>query len=287
MNLRQQTSISLSILAILSVVALLCMAVIFPVFYIGIISLTDHKGYASELNFVGLKNYLQVIDDPAFLLAMKNTLLFASASTLGMIVCGTALALIVYRWPKNQQYFVQMLFFVPYFTVPVVVVTETWRFLADINVGVITQLTGIALFTPDYIMFTVILVTVWVFSPFVMSLVLARLRQIPSALLESLTLDGAGAFAKFRYIIFPHLLPVFISVAVLRFILTATKFDLPYLLLGTGAAAFQHAPVAIYLFEKAYEESNYGVSSAAAMVSLLALLIPVFIAIKYQFCIPK
>lgn len=287
MTLRHKISISISLVAIIAVTVMLFIAVIFPMFYIGAISLTDHKGYASELNFVGLKNYIQVFGDSAFLIAMKNTLFFATASTSGMIVCGTILAFIVNRWQRKQQYLVQVLFFIPYYTVPLVVVAQIWHFLADINVGIITNLTGIRLFTPSYIMFALILVTIWIFSPFVMALVLARLRQIPKALLDSLTLDGAGALDKFRYIIFPHLLPVFISVAVLRFILTATKFDLPYLLLGSGAAAFQHAPVAIYLFEKAYEETSYGVSSAAAMLSLLTLLIPVFFTLRYRFGIPR
>jgi ABC-type sugar transport system permease subunit len=276
------TTLILFVVGLLAVLCVLGAVVVFPLGYMAAVSLTDRRAFSDDAAFVGLRNYAAVIRDPAFRRAAFNAFLYAGGSTAGQMIVGTAMALLLAQWTKRVQNVLRVLLLAPYMLVPTVITVYVWRFLSDPDVGILTRFTGITLFSPQWVMIGLILVSVWVFAPFVMVLVSARLRQIPRAYYETVALDGAGAWRRFRYVTLPQILPILLATSALRFVLMATKFDLPYLLLGSGPSSLRHGPIAVYLYEVAYERAAHGLACAAAILLCVALLLPIWGAQRWR-----
>ena len=274
-------SIILISVALMAIVILLTVEVLFPLGYMGWVSLTDKRAFSDDYSFVGLHNYISVLGDESFRRSAINTLIYALGSGGGQVFVGAGLAMLISAWPRRKQAILAAILIMPYAVVPVVVSVYIWRFLCDMHVGLITRLTGIALFSPEWVTVGLIVVSVWIFSPFVMILVLYRLRQIPSSYYETIAGEGAGSWTLFRYVTLPQVLPTLRATLGLRLILMATKFDLPYLLLGSGPASLRHGTVAVFLYETAYEQMRYGLACASALLLVAGLLIPV-ILVKWK-----
>jgi multiple sugar transport system permease protein len=124
----------------------------------------------------------------------------------------------------------------------------------------------------DWILVTLIVVSVWQFFPFVFVALLARMRRIPPAMYRSAQLDGASEWEQFRFLTLPSITSTLITVAILRFAFMFTKFDTPWLLGGNSAnAAVQTLPVYVYQHISIDPHLKTGVS--AAVVTALILLI--------------
>lgn len=260
---------------------LLLLVVVFPVLYLTYLSFTGHRAFTDTYPFVGLQNYEVLLRNTAFLHSLRNTATYAVGSMAGQVVFGTAVALLVACWPHHLQNYIRALLFTPYVIVPTAVVAQTWRLLGDSKVGLLP-----GLFAPDYIPMTLIAVSVWCFAPFTMMLVMARIDQIPRSHYDIVALDGGGRWAAFRHVILPHITNTIAATALLRLIIMATKFDLPYLLLGSGLASTRHGPVSIFLFEHTYERMNYGEGCAGAVLVCLALVIPMAVALRGRVLVP-
>lgn len=272
----------LLVLGIAATFTVVVAAAIFPFGYMLWVSLTDRRAFSSGAAFVGLTNYATVVHDSTFGRAAMNATVYSLGSTLGQVLVGTSMALLLVQWARRAQNALRVLFFVPYMLVPTIVTVYVWRFLCDSQVGVLTRMTGVALFTPEWVMVGLIIVSVWVFAPFVMVLVLARLRQIPRSYYDTVTLDGANAWGRFAHVTLPQILPTLVSTAALRLVLMATKFDLPYLLLGSGPSSLRHGPIAVYLYEVTYERGAHGIGCAAAILTCMVLLVPLWAAQRWR-----
>jgi multiple sugar transport system permease protein len=124
----------------------------------------------------------------------------------------------------------------------------------------------------DWIMVSLILVSVWQFFPFVVIGVLARLQSIPGELYEAATVDGAGAWQRFLHVTLPQLKSVLFVIVLLRSIWMFTKFDTPWLMIqGGGAETYiRTLPVYTYMRTFAFYEAGKGAAMAVLMFLMLA-----------------
>jgi ABC-type sugar transport system permease subunit len=228
--------------------------------------------------FVGLDNYIFVLEDPLFWESFWQALVWTGWSTVLQALIGVGLALLLHQPLKGMNAFRGLLLF-PYI-VPTVVIALNWRWLFNAEIGIVNHLLLSAgliddriawLSTPSMAMFSAILLNVWKYTPFVVIVVLARLQTIPTELYDAAKVDGAGALRRFRDITLPQLAEVLAVVIVFRTIWTFNKFEEIYLLTrgGPGTSTYN---LALYAFDQSIANLRMGVGAAAGVIMLLLLL---------------
>jgi multiple sugar transport system permease protein len=127
---------------------------------------------------------------------------------------------------------------------------------------------------------TIVLVSVWIWTPFVVTCVLAGLQSIPSQLYEAARVDGAGVLKQFWHITLPGLRSVLIVVILLRGIWMFNKFDVIWLL-TKGGPLNETETLPTLAYRKAFLEFDLGGGAAVATVSFLMLACIILIYLRF------
>src|SRR3954452_18908609 len=125
---------------------------------------------------------------------------------------------------------------------------------------------------------TVMAFETWRYFPFAFLFLTARIAALPGDLEEAAVVDGATVSQRFRYVVFPQLLPTVALLAVLRFIFTFNEFDDIYLLTGGGAGT---QVVSVRVYDLLTARGDVGAASAQALV--LALILVALLALYFRF----
>lgn len=231
-----------------------------------------------EQPFVGLDNYIFVLEDPLFWESFYQAIVWTGVSTVLQALIGVALALLLHLPLRGINAFRGLLLF-PYI-VPTVVIALNWRWLFNSEIGIVNYaLMSFGLIseriawlsTPAMAMTSAILLNVWKYTPFVVIVVLARLQTIPTELYDAAKVDGAGALRRFRDITLPQLAEVLAVVIVFRTIWTFNKFEEIFLLTrgGPGTSTYN---LALYAYDQSIANLRMGVGAASGVIMLLLLL---------------
>ena len=193
--------------------------------------------------FVGLANFEQIWNDDIFRLAVWNTCLYTLVTTVFKLALGLWLALLLNRNFKGKA-FMRAAILLP-FIIPTVLSTFAWKWMFDPTFSVLNYVLwhlGIIhgrinwLGDPTLAMVSVIIVNVWRGVPFYAISLLAGLQTISPELHEAAAIDGARAWARFRHVTWPLLLPVTLVIVLFSVIQTFADFQLVYVLTGGGPA---------------------------------------------------
>ena len=242
-------------------------------------------GNVFEAEFVGLDNYRAVVSDFAFKFqglqswgAAVTSIVYSLISTFVTIIFGLVAALVLNR-PFRARGLTRAVFLFPY-VAPIVSVAFVWRWILDPRPsGVVNDILmrlGLIDLPQAYLaerglaLAIVILFTAWRYFPFAMLMILARLQAIDRTLYEAADVDGAGEWAKFRFITIPELRYVLGAIFLLRLIWTFNKFDDIWLLTGGGFGT-NVLPVLTYQFS--FKMNDFGKGAANAMILLLILMV--------------
>jgi multiple sugar transport system permease protein len=160
------------------------------------------------------------------------------------------------------------------YVIPTVVAVIVWKWLLNSQFGVVNYLLGapISWMGRDWIMVSLIIVSVWQFFPFVLLAVLARLQTIPQDLYDAAKVDGANAFSRFWHVTLPQLASVLFVVILLRSIWVFTKFDPPWLVIQGGGAETYIRTLPIYTYLRTFGYYEAGRGSAMAVLMFLMLV---------------
>ena len=236
----------------------------------------------TNYSLVGIENYLEVLGDRTWWIAVRNTLVFTAVSVTIETVLGLGIALLINQAIPGRG-LVRAAILVPW-AIPVVVATKIWDWMLNDQFGVLNQMLvtlgivdhGIAwTASGSLIMGVVIFIDVWMTTPFMVLLILAGLQIIPGEIMEAAEVDGIPAWKRFWSITLPLLKPA-IGVAVLFRVLDALRmFDLAYVL---AASSEQVMTVSIYARNRLISFQELGIGSAAStwvflLVALVAILI--------------
>ncbi len=254
--------------------------------YSGFMSLHDWKVLSPVQQFIGLRNYNELLNDSVWWIALKNTAVFAALTVGGTTLLSLGVALILHRRPRGG-YFFRSAFYAPSI-LSVSVVAICWGWLMNTDFGVINYgLRSLGLprvnWTGDagIVIPSLSLVTIWWGFGFPMLVLLAGLQNIPEQLYEAAKIDGANAWRVFWYITLPLLRPTLLFVTVTGFIAHFQVFGQPYLMTNSGAPGRASYTVILYLYESAWEAFRMGF--AASMAFTLALLLMVITLIQFFF----
>lgn len=220
--------------------------------------------------FIGLENYIDFFSDSAFWNTIEVSLLYTFLTVVLELLLGLGIALLL-RKPGRFNNMVSILLLLPLMTAPALAALM-WKLMTNPNFGVLSYLIGLMGFgdfrwasSPSSALFTVVLVDMWVYTPFIMILLLAGLRSLPRQPFEAAELDGVPRSFVFFRITLPMLMPYIITATLFRLLDSIQQFDIIYAMTQGGPGdtlmVFQ---VQSYL--EFFQYTNVGRSAALLMV---------------------
>jgi multiple sugar transport system permease protein len=271
-------------------VLLILVLMVIPIAMVVSYSFKDNVIVEQNPVFTGLANYTKVLTDPNFLVALKNTFIFITLSTIAHLVLGLAFAMML-NTPLLSgvtKAIFRIVYILPWlFTIAVIAVI--WRLMLDpsgvvnyvlTTVGVLQQ--GVNwLSDPNTALWALTFINIWSGYPFFMISLLAGLQGIPADLYEAASVDGASAFQQFRNVTIPQLRPVLISMAVLDLIWTSQQFALIWLTTGGGPLNVTEM-LSTFTYKQAFSNYEFATASAAAVIVLLITMILAFFYVRQQ-----
>jgi multiple sugar transport system permease protein len=181
-------------------------------------------------------------------------------------------------WGQNA---VRTFLLIPW-TLPTAIVGVLWAWILNDQFGILNHLlvqTGLMdssvawLAQPSTALASIIAVDVWKTVPFIFLILLAGIQSIPHELYEAIAVDGGGAWAAFRYVTWPHLIPFVFVALIFRIIQAFAIFDLVYVLTGGGpGGATETVSVYAYQTTMRYLDFSYGAAIVITLVLMLGLI---------------
>lgn len=252
-----------------------------PVFAALLLSFTDFDLYAladlANLRFVGLDNYVEVLQTPLFWKALGNTLYFVGVGVPASLLVSLTAALLLDSHLARWKGVFRTALFAPVVTT-VVAVAVVFRYLFHTRYGLVNYgLVWLGLEPVDWLgdaawsMPTIILFAVWKNFGYSMIILLAGLQAIPAELHEAARIDGANAWQRLRHITLPLLAPTLLLVSIIT---TAGYFQLfaePYVM-TRGGPLQSTVSVLFYLYDEGFKWWNLGRASAIAFLLFVLIL---------------
>ncbi len=234
--------------------------------------------------WVGWDNYAFLFSNERVLNSFKVTGIFLVGQTIPLVLVALLLALVLFSLPRFRHFF-EVAFYFPVI-MPTVVAALIWLTLFYPR-GLLDQLVspwashGIPWLTsPILALPSVITVDIWKSTGYYMIILLAGLLGVPIEYLDAAAIDGAGAWARFRYIILPLLRPQLAFVSIIALVNAVQAFDSFYVLTRGGPAdATRILPIEVYL--RAFQLLEMGRAAAISMVMFVFLMVLTLIQLKF------
>lgn len=245
-----------------------CAVVIVPFLYGFYLTFTNWDGVKKTKELVGFANYAAVFADQDFWKSMGLTLEYVLLAVILVNLFAFALAYVLTNGMKGQNFF-RTGFFTPNL-IGGVVLGFIWQFIFSrvlVNFG---EKTGIGIFgsswlsDPTKAFWTLVIVTVWQLSGYMMLIYIAGFTGLSEDVLEAASIDGATGLQRLRHIILPLMVPSFVICLFLTLSRAFMVYDVNLTLTG-GEPYGTTRLVAMHVYEKAFTARNYGVGQAEAL----------------------
>ncbi len=264
-------------------VVLLGVFLLYPLVLAGVLSFTRYSGFGAP-DFIGIGNYADLLSDAVFWQSLFNTTVFTTATLVGSVGLGLAIAVLLNKALPGRALFRTVVY------APMVVSGVASGLIGvlmfDENTGVIDKaLIAVGLPAIPFqsnggaAMIAVILMTVWGRTGFNMVIYLAGLQGIGQELYEAAELEGASAWQRFRSITFPLLGPSTFFLLIMNVIYSFQVFDLVFVLTG-GGPGNATTMLTTYAYQNAFTTRAQGYAAAIGMVLLVLML--AFAAVQWR-----
>jgi multiple sugar transport system permease protein len=264
---------------------LLLVLVAYP-FFIAIGLSVQDKVVGKPGVFVGLGNFLTLLDSQIFRQTLQNSFVFTIVSVLFKVTLGMALALLLNRSIRAKNFF-RGAILLPWI-VPTALSTLAFLWIFDATYSIINwvlKFLGVIdqpilwLGKPYLAMFAVIVVNTWRGMPFFAISILAGLVSIPQELYEAAKTDGAGPLAQFWYITMPMVKPVLMIVVLFSTIFTFSDFNIVYVLTRGGPVNSTHL-FATYAHQTGLVTARIGEGAAISLFLFPILVLVIFFQLR-------
>lgn len=264
---------------------LIGLMVIFPILYTFYISLTNMNVYHwFDFTVIGLDNYVRAlfVFDSGFLSALLSTILWTVVNMVLQLVIAFILANLLNVKKLRLRGLYKTILMFPW-AMPGYVGILLWKTgMFNTQFGLLNQwmnklgVAAVRWLSSDASAFLCCtVVNLWLALPFMIMIMDGALQSIDKSYYESARLDGAGAFARARYITVPAMRPIIAPAVIITIFTTFKQFDVVYLLTqqaGAKTGSGFHT-ILTYAYENAFITNNYGYSSAISMIIFALLLI--------------
>lgn len=286
---REQMRVALPF--VIPAVLLFCVFFVLPVAAGFLLSLTDFDIYAlgspETVRLVGLRNFGDMLQNPAFWQALRNTLFFVVVGGPLSVIASLAAALLLSAKLVRLRTLFRTIYFAPVVT-SLVAVAIVWRYLYHPRYGLLNAMLGTVgigpidwLGDPKWAMPAIVLLAVWRSFGYNMLIFLAGLQSIPEDLYEAAEVDGAGFWWKFRHVTLPGLAPTFLFVSITTMIGYFQLFAEPYVMTQGGPLGATRS-LMLFLYEEGFRWWRMGTSSTIAVLLFIVTLGGTLLQLRLQ-----
>ncbi len=264
--------------------------VIFSIFTLGplvfafVLAFLSWDG-TNPVEFIGLDNFMRLLDDDRFHTAVLNTILYAAGTVPLTMACALTLAVFLNRKIRGRNFFRAVSFF-PY-VASLVAVAIVWNMIFNPTKGPVNMLLSAIgvedlpgwAADKDWAMLTVIFFSVWKNMGYYMIIYLAGLQGISPELYEAADLDGSDAWNTFRKITLPQLTPTSFFVLIMLTIQCFKVYDQIYMI-AQGGPGTSTLVLVYHIYNTAFISWNLGYASAISLALFVMVLIITFIQFR-------
>ena len=251
--------------------------IIFPVFYSLWISFQSGTGIGS-MEFVGLKNYAQLIHDEVFWMSFKHTIIWIVLTVLVTTTVSLMLAVLMNQKFRGRTFF-RAFFYFPS-VISAIAVAIIWRWIYNPQIGFINQFakmlgldfTQTWISTPSTALIALFIAALWQAIGQPMILFLAGLGGISPDVLEAASIDGANGVQTFFHITIPLMKDTFIMVISTLLIAAMKVYDIVKGLTDGGPNNATQV-LASYMYNQVFQYNNVGYGTAIAIIMVLMMLL--------------
>ncbi|HTR83071.1 MAG TPA: sugar ABC transporter permease [Reyranella sp.] len=226
--------------------------------------------------FVGLQNFLQLVEDDRFVEALGRTFWFTALGLASNLPLGLGIALLMHeRFPGRS--ICRALLILPMVATPAAM-GLVWVIMLDPTLGIVRYLLGgigihqppLWLSDPGIVVPTLVAVDAWMWTPMVALICLAGLSALPTEPFEAALVDGASVWQRFRFLTLPLMMPTLMVAAMLRVMDLLKLIDIVYVMTGGGPGhASETMNLYNYLAALSYDKIGYGSAIALVLFALV------------------
>ena len=236
--------------------------------------------------FVGLDNFVALVQSDVFWVAIRNTIGFTVVSAILKGLLGTCLAFLLAENLPGTRVF-RFIILLPW-TIPIALSSITWKWMFDTQYSIINWIgraLGILSYNPNWLgdptlaVISIIAVNVWRGFPFSAIILLAGMTSISQEVLDAAKVDGAGPVTRLRKIIVPMIAPILFVGSLYDLVFTLTDMTVVYLLTVGGPANSTHV-LSSFAYLVGVQSGALGRGAAIALLLLPILLVVVFITLR-------
>lgn len=251
---------------------------ILPFLFTFYYSFTDYTDmHMTNLNFVGLKNYIKVFDTPVMLLAIRNSVIYAIILTAFQTILGLPLAVVLNKKLKTRNILRAGFFFPAVFSS--LIIGYLWSFImSSSDYGLINNLLHslgfgtVNFFTAGKALYSVIFTQVWQWTGWAMVIFLANLQSISADLYEAADIDGATGIKKFFYVTLPLMCPSVKIIVVTGLIGGMKVFDIIYSMTSGGPGDATQTVMTV-MMRKGISDGFYSTGSAFGVCFFVIVMV--------------
>ena len=222
------------------------------------------------IHFIGLKNYWNLVRDADFWHTLWVTILYTILSTGIELLLGLALAFLLQKQSRVNNVLTTLMM-LPLMVAPILA-SLMWKLMTNPSFGLanyILSAIGLHNFpwgsSPSTALFTVVMVDVWIYTPFMAILLLAGLRSLPQAPFEAAQIDNVSPWFTFQRLTLPLLMPYITTAVLFRLLQALQTFDIIFAMTG-GGPGNTLLNVNVQSYNQAFIFLNLGVSSALLLI---------------------
>jgi multiple sugar transport system permease protein len=267
---------------LLPAILILAILSIYPTIKAISLSLYDRNLFKVGFNqFVGLENYVRLVNDARFLNALKVSFTFWAATVSLALIFGLMLALLLFGHIKGILLDIVTTIFIMPAVMSRVATSLIWKFMYQPSLGIINYFIvfiGLSpldwLANPNTALFSIVIVDIWQWAPLLALLILTALEALPIQIFEAAKVDGASAWQMFRNLTFPLLMPTILSLFLLKGVESFRTFDLMYNM-TRGGPGITTETVDLYAYLQGIAFG--GEISYASAMSIIMLLVTIIL----------
>ena len=264
---RQRSTNQAAFIFLLPVILIMCVFIFYPIIESFRISTLNWNGISADTTFIGLDNWIKLIQDESFWLAFRNNIIIMVCSIIIQIPIGLAEATFI-EFAGKKSTICKIIWFIP-MLMSSVAIGFLFTYALASNGGIISAISNFfgggnidLLGNPKTALITVFVIA-WQFAPFYMVYCMAAFTNISEDVYEASLIDGATKGQYFWKIALPLLMPSIKSAAILSMVGSLKYFDLIYVMTGGGPGTSTEL-MATYMYKQAFTEFNMGYGSAVA-----------------------
>lgn len=257
--------------------AFVMLAVFFfvPFFQTLYLSFFDYSKNIYAPQFVEWANYLYLIKNPQFLKTILNTFYFLVLCVPFLVIFPLFLAILLNTKIRGKTLYKLIIYLPVVVSIVVVAIAFKWLYAPEGLLNYFLSLINISplgwLSDPKFAMFSVALVTIFKGVGYYMMIYLAALMSVPNELYEAAEVDGATSFQKHMAVTIPHIMPTIALVATISSI-SALKVFVEIYVMTRGGPLDSTKTIVYYIYEKAFENLDLGLASAASVILLIVVM---------------